>query len=91
VVHIIFTTTNSSEAAPFIESQLWTADPKSGILSANSATKNMGINTNSNNITYIGNGKIGKKNADVTAAPTSTSTSTSTSSTHSGVSSLSGT
>ena len=85
MVHIIFTTTNSPEAEPFIESQLWTADLKSGILSANSATKNMDINTNLNNNTNIGNGKMGKKYADVTAAPTSTS------STHSGVSSLSGT
>ena len=85
VVHIIFTTTNSSEAAPFIESQLWTADLKSGILSANSATKNMETNTNINSIPHIGNGKMGKKKADVTAAPTSTS------STHSGACSLSGT
>ena len=85
MVHIIFTTINSSEAAPFIESQLWIADLKSGILSANSATKNMDTDTNLNNSTHSGNGKMGKKNADVTAAPTSTS------STHSGVSSLSGT
>jgi hypothetical protein len=87
VVHIIFTTTNSSEAAPFIESQLWTADLKSGILNANSATKNMDFNTNLNNDTYVGNGKMGKKNADVAAAPTSTPTA----STHSGVCLLSGT
>ena len=85
VVHIIFTTTNSSDAAPFIESQLWTAELKSGILNSKSVTKNMDTNTNINNITYIGDGKMGKKNADVTAVQTLTS------STHSGVSSLSGT
>ena len=78
VVHIIFSITNSSNAAPYIESQLWTLNPKSVISNLISTTKNMDINTN------IGIGKTGRNSADVTSAPSSSSSS------HSSVSTLIG-
>ena len=79
VVHIIFSITNSSNAAPYIESQLWILNPKSAISNLITTTKNMDISTN------IGIGKTGRNSAVVTTAPTSTSSS------HTGVSSLIGT
>ena len=80
VVHIIFSITNSSNAAPYIESQLWTLNQKSVISNLITATRNMDNSTN------VGNGKTGRNSADATSAPTSTSSTHS----HSGVSSLIG-
>lgn len=80
VVHIIFSITNSSNAAPYIGSQLWTLDPKSKISNLISATKKMDISAN------VGTGETGRNSSDVISAPTSSSSSHP----HSGVSSLIG-